>query len=98
VFASVAGALVTGGMFLIFDEAYPDNDDALRTMPQRFAALAQWYELTWGNKINTSAELRALCEDAGLEVTAETGFSRFPRHHRRQDAAVDGHSRSRRGL
>lgn len=77
VFSSVAEALVQNGVFLIFDEAYPDNDADLRTMPQRFAALAQWYELTWGNVVNTSSELRALCVEAGLEVTAQTDFSRF---------------------
>ena len=74
---AVARALKPGGFFLIFDEAYPENDADLRTMPKRFAALAQWYELTWGNRINTRTELQALCEDAGLAVVEETGFSRF---------------------
>lgn len=77
VLRAVAAALVPGGSFLVFDEVYPDNDDDLRTMPQRFAALAQWYELTWGNRLDTSAELRSLCEEAGLEVTSESEFSRF---------------------
>ena len=77
VFKAVADSLAPGGSFLIFDEAYPENDADLRTMPMRFAALAQWYELTWGNRVNTSSELRALCEGAGLEVVEETTFSRF---------------------
>lgn len=76
-FAAVARALKPGGRFLIFDEAYPETDEALRTMPTRFAALAQWYEVTWGNVVNTRTELHALCRDAGLRVTEETGFSRF---------------------
>ena len=76
-FASIARALKPGGFFLIFDEVYPVTDDALRTMPTRFAALAQWYELTWGNVVDTRAELHALCGQAGLEVIEETGFSRF---------------------
>jgi cyclopropane fatty-acyl-phospholipid synthase-like methyltransferase len=42
-FAAVARALRPGGRFLIFDEAYPETDEALRQMPTRFAALAQWY-------------------------------------------------------
>jgi SAM-dependent methyltransferase len=76
-FASIARSLAPGGMFVIFDEAYPDNDADLCTMPKRFAALAQWYELTWGNRVNTRSELVELCENAGLEVAQETTFSRF---------------------
>ncbi len=76
-FADVARALRPGGAFLIFDEAYPEDDEALRQMPQRFAALAQWYELTLGNRVNTRSELLQLCQQAGFEVIDETGFSRF---------------------
>ena len=76
-FAAVARALTPGGVFLIFDEAYPETDEDLRAMPTRFAALAQWYELCWGNQVNTRTELHALCEGAGLQVSEETDFSRF---------------------
>jgi SAM-dependent methyltransferase len=76
-FGAVARALTPGGGFLIFDEAYPESDAALRTMPSRFAALAQWYEVTWGNVVNTRTELHALCAGAGLQVAEETSFSRF---------------------
>jgi cyclopropane fatty-acyl-phospholipid synthase-like methyltransferase len=76
-FAAVARALKPGGYFLIFDEAYPETDDALRTMPSRFAALAQWYEVTWGNVVDTRSALHALCRQAGLQVAEETSFSRF---------------------
>jgi SAM-dependent methyltransferase len=76
-FAAVARALKPGGSFVIFDEAYPETDEALRMMPSRFAALAQWYEVTWGNVVNTRSELHALCSESGLRVAEETGFSRF---------------------
>jgi SAM-dependent methyltransferase len=76
-FAAVARALKPGGYFLIFDETYPETDEALQTMPTRFAALAQWYELTWGNVVDTRTALHALCQNAGLHVTEETNFSRF---------------------
>jgi SAM-dependent methyltransferase len=76
-FAAVARALKPGGYFLIFDEAYPETDEALQQMPTRFAALAQWYELTWGNVVDTRSVLHARCRDAGLEVAEETSFSRF---------------------
>lgn len=76
-FAAVARALRPGGCFVIFDEAYPETDEALLNMPTRFAALAQWYELTWGNQVNTRTELHCLCSNAGLRVDEETTFSRF---------------------
>jgi SAM-dependent methyltransferase len=77
VFAAVARALITGGSFVIFDEAYPESDGEMQSMPTRFAALAQWYELTWGNRVNTRTELHKLCKGAGLRVAEETTFSRF---------------------
>jgi SAM-dependent methyltransferase len=76
-FRGVARCLVPGGSFVIFDETYPETDEALRTMPTRFAALAQWFELTWGNRINTRTEVDALCAQAGLRITDETTYSRF---------------------
>ena len=76
-FAAVARALKPGGRFVIFDETYPTTDAELRTMPTRFAALAQWFELTWGNRLNTKPELDELCRGAGLKIVEETIFSRF---------------------
>ena len=76
-FAAVAQALKPDGYFLIFDEVYPETDEALRKMPTRFAALAQWYEVTWGNVVDTRSALHALCNQAGLQVVEETSFSRF---------------------
>ena len=51
VLASAARALAPGGSLVIFDEAYPETDATMRTMPSRFSAVAQWFELTWGNRI-----------------------------------------------
>lgn len=76
-FAAVARTLKPGGQFVIFDETYPATDAELRTMPTRFAALAQWFELTWGNRLNTKTELDELCRGAGLRIVEETTFSRF---------------------
>lgn len=79
--AAIARALRAGGYFLIFDEAYPETDEALQTMPSRFAALAQWYELTWGNVVNTRSELHALC--AGGRTARNRGGDLIPVQHRR---------------
>lgn len=77
VLAAAARALAPGGSLVLFDEAYPETDQALRVMPTRFSAVAQWFELTWGNRIDTATELRARCARAGLTVADETTFSRF---------------------
>ncbi len=76
-FKAIARALKPDGYFLIFDEVYPETDEALQTMPTRFAALAQWYEMTWGNVVNSRAELDRMCAAAGLRIVEETVFSRF---------------------
>lgn len=77
VLASAARALAPGGSLVLFDEAYPETDEALQVMPSRFSAVAQWFELTWGNQIDTATVLRARCAKAGLRVADETTFSRF---------------------
>ena len=77
VLAAAARALVPGGSLVIWDEAYPETDEALRTMPSRFAAVAQWFELTWGNRIDSPSVLRERCLRSGLRIAAETTFSRF---------------------
>jgi SAM-dependent methyltransferase len=77
VFRAVARALTPGGSFVIFDEAYPETDEAMSTMPTKFAAVAQWFELTWGNRIDTRTKLLERCAAAGLRVVDETSFSRF---------------------
>jgi cyclopropane fatty-acyl-phospholipid synthase-like methyltransferase len=72
-----AGALRPGGQVLIFDERYPSSPDELRDPAQIFAVMAQWYEVTWGNVVNTREEIRALLERQGLRLRDETSLSRF---------------------
>lgn len=76
-FRAMARALAPGGSLVVFDEVYPETDDALRSMPARFAALAQWYELTWGNRVDTRTDLLALIGAAGMRLAEEQSFSRF---------------------
>ncbi len=42
-----------------------------------YAVMAQWYEMTWGNVVNTREELHALLAQQGLTVVDETSLSRF---------------------
>ncbi len=62
---------------LLFDERYPSSSAELRDPTQIYAVMAQWYELTWGNIINTKEEIHALLARQGLRVVDETTFSRF---------------------
>ncbi|MEP7105070.1 MAG: class I SAM-dependent methyltransferase [Chloroflexota bacterium] len=72
-----AAALKSGGQLMLFDEAYPSGAGDLRHPLQIHAVMAQWYESTWGNTINTREEIRTLLGAAGLTVVDETELSRF---------------------
>jgi len=77
VLRSVFDSLKPGGTLLMFDEVYPVSGEQLRSMPMRFAALAQWYELIWGNVIGTRMDVLEDLDEVGFEVTSELDFSRF---------------------
>jgi len=77
VLRSIFDTLVPGGILVMFDEVYPEEQEELRRMPTRFAALAQWYELIWGNVIGTRTEVMADFEATGFDVIREHSFSRF---------------------
>lgn len=72
-----ADALKRGGQMMIFDEAYPSGPHELRDPLQIYAVMAQWYESTWGNTVNTREEIRDLLSEAHLTVVDETQLSRF---------------------
>ncbi len=72
-----AQALRPDGQLLIFDECYPSGPAELRDPLLVFAVMAQWFEMTWGNRINTKAQIHALLADHGLRVVDETSLSRF---------------------
>jgi SAM-dependent methyltransferase len=77
VIGQCAWALRPGGQLLIFDERYPSGPAELRDPAQIFAVMAQWYEVTWGNVINTREEIHALLTGQGLRIADETTLSRF---------------------
>lgn len=72
-----AQALRPDGRLLIFDERYPSGPAELRDPIQLSTVMAQWYELTWGNVINTREEIHALLAGQGLRVLDETSLFRF---------------------
>jgi SAM-dependent methyltransferase len=77
VLADSVRALAPDGLLLLFDERYPSEPEELRDATQIFAVMAQWYELTWGNQLNTREEIVAMLADEGMKVVRETALSRF---------------------
>jgi SAM-dependent methyltransferase len=77
VLARCAQALTPDGALLLFDERYPSHPGELRDPTQIFAVMAQWYETTWGNVLNTREEIAELLTGAGLTPVQETALSRF---------------------
>ena len=70
-------ALSANGQLLVFDERYPSRPADLRDPVAIFAVIAQWYELTSGNQIETRDEILARLTRHRLRVVDETGLSRF---------------------
>lgn len=72
-----AATLKPGGYLVMFDEAYPEDASELRHPLKVYAVMAQWFESTWGNTVNTRGEIRELIGSAGLAIADETELSRF---------------------
>ena len=77
VIGNCARALRPGGQLLLFDERYASTPAELRDPAVIFSVMAQWYELSWGNVVNTREEIHALLAEHGLRIVDETGLSRF---------------------
>ncbi|HEU0094071.1 MAG TPA: class I SAM-dependent methyltransferase [Vicinamibacteria bacterium] len=77
ILARCARALRPGGTLVLFDEAYPEDAPTARDPIRGFAVVAQWFELTWGNVINTRTEILDLVARAGLRPGPEAELSRF---------------------
>jgi cyclopropane fatty-acyl-phospholipid synthase-like methyltransferase len=77
VLARCARALVPGGTLVLFDEAYPEDDATARDPIRGFSVVAQWFEMTWGNVIDTRTEIIRMLEQARLRPGPEAELSRF---------------------
>jgi SAM-dependent methyltransferase len=72
-----AAALRPGGALLLFDEAQPEDDETARHPIRGFGVVAQWFELVWGNVIDTRTAILAMLSRAGLVPEDEIELSRF---------------------
>jgi SAM-dependent methyltransferase len=72
-----ARALRPGGTLILFDEVYPEDEATARHPIRGFSVVAQWFEMTWGNVIDSRTEVLRLLREAGLLPGPETEMSRF---------------------
>lgn len=72
-----ADALAPGGLLVLFDECRPVDDASAREPMLGFAIVAQWFELVWGNVINTREEILALLRGASLQPADDVAVGRF---------------------
>ena len=66
-----------GGTLILFDEVYPEDEATARHPIRGFSVVAQWFEMTWGNVIDSRTEVLRLLKEAGLVPGPETELSRF---------------------
>jgi SAM-dependent methyltransferase len=72
-----ARALAPGGLLVLFDECRPPDERTARDPILGFSVVAQWFELVWGNVINSRPEILDLVTRAGLEPLEDVELSRF---------------------
>jgi len=65
-------SLKPGGTLLLVDRCSPANGADLRDRRFTMSILEQWFEVTWGNIVNTRSEILRMLQDTGFTVTLET--------------------------
>ncbi|MBI3304224.1 MAG: methyltransferase domain-containing protein [Deltaproteobacteria bacterium] len=64
-------SLKPGGVLLLVDRCSPANGTDLRDRRFTMSILEQWFEVTWGNIVNTRSEILRMLQDTGFSVTLE---------------------------
>jgi cyclopropane fatty-acyl-phospholipid synthase-like methyltransferase len=64
-------SLKPGGVLLLVDRCSPANGADLRDRRFTMSILEQWFEVTWGNIVNTRSEILHMLQDTGFNVTLE---------------------------
>ncbi len=64
-------SLQPGGVFLLVDRCSPETGADLRDRRFTLSILEQWFEVTWGNIVNTRSEILRMLQDTGFTVTLE---------------------------
>ncbi len=64
-------SLKPGGVLLLVDRCSPADGADLRDRRFTMSILEQWFEVTWGNIVNTRSEILQMLQDTGFTVTLE---------------------------
>jgi cyclopropane fatty-acyl-phospholipid synthase-like methyltransferase len=64
--------LKPGGVLLLVDRCSPETGADLRDRRFTMSILEQWFEVTWGNIVNTRSEILRMLQDMGFTVTSES--------------------------
>ena len=64
-------ALRPGGSLLLVDRCAPETGADLHDRRFTMSILEQWFEVTWGNIVNTRSDILAILHETGFRVTQE---------------------------
>jgi ubiquinone/menaquinone biosynthesis C-methylase UbiE len=64
-------SLSPGGVLLLVDRCAPETSADLNDRRFTMSILEQWFEVTWGNIVNTRTEILRMLQDTGFIVTLE---------------------------
>jgi cyclopropane fatty-acyl-phospholipid synthase-like methyltransferase len=64
-------SLKPGGILLVVDRCSPENGSELRDRRFTMSILEQWFEVTWGNIVNTRTEILQMLQDEGYSVVLQ---------------------------
>ncbi|MCS6925719.1 MAG: class I SAM-dependent methyltransferase [Candidatus Binatia bacterium] len=65
-------SLKPGGVLLLVDRCSPETAADLRDRRFTMSILEQWFEVTWGNIVNTRSEILAMLRETGFLVTQDS--------------------------
>ncbi|MBM4258035.1 MAG: class I SAM-dependent methyltransferase [Deltaproteobacteria bacterium] len=64
-------SLKPGGTLLLIDRCAPANGNDLRDRRFTMSIIEQWFEVTWGNIVNTRPEIMQMLQGAGFTIQQE---------------------------
>lgn len=65
-------SLKPGGILLLVDRCSPETGADIRDRRFTMSILEQWFEVTWGNIVNTRSDIIRMLQDAGFTVTSDS--------------------------
>lgn len=65
-------SLKPGGVLLVVDRCAPETGADLHDRRFTLSILEQWFEVTWGNVVNTRREILGMLADTGFHVVRDT--------------------------